>query len=672
MFIHVGKTFSVGDIFHDMLEQITQSRPSKDKDLRSLKKELEEKLKDRCFLLVLDDLWIYDENQEGPDIRPQQEILLATLCAGRSGSGILVTAQREDAAAALGAQEQISIPDLEDKEYMSLFMHHARPGTVNDHEEYGRIGNRIVKKLHRSPIAAVTVARRLQRNKNISFWETTANLDVLNKTMGALWWSYQQLGFDVRRCFAYCSTFPKGYVFKRDELIHIWIAQGFVNTMSSATEELEDVGQSYCDELLTFSFLQAERKIFDRKTEALTIHDLLHDLAERVSGSEFYRIVLNGSPKDIPRGVHHLFIETNNGAEMFEKIVDLENLRTLIIKETYAEPMETIKNKHDLEKVLDRLFMRLTKLRVLIIKPSCGTKEWLVPASIDQMKYLRYLGFHFSRPSVELILPSTFTKLYHIQIIDFPLVKAYCPEDMANLISLRHISALLSFPNVGRLISLQTLTSFTVHKEQGYGLKQLKHLNKLRGTLNIYELGIVGSKEEALEAHLCDKEGLRKLQLSLGWHMIDPDVEAEVLEGLCPPKDLEELNILCYNGSRYPSWMLSRHHPYAPKNLHKLELFACSHLASFPENSDLFVGLRELYINSCRWDRLPENMQGLVSLQTLTIYNCTKMKLLPTLPQHSLKKIRIDNCSMLSTTCKEKGHQNWYKIQHIPEKYIDR
>jgi hypothetical protein len=98
--------------------------------------------------------------------------------------------------------------------------------------------------------------------------------------MGALWWSYQQLGFDVRRCFAYCSTFPKGYVFKRDELIHIWIAQGFVNTMSSATEELEDVGQSYCDELLTFSFLQAERKIFDRKTEALTVHDLLHDLAE--------------------------------------------------------------------------------------------------------------------------------------------------------------------------------------------------------------------------------------------------------------------------------------------------------------------------------------------------------------------------------------------------------
>jgi hypothetical protein len=124
--------------------------------------------------------------------------------------------------------------------------------------------------------------------------------------------------FDIRRCFAYCNTFRRGYGLKRDELVRFWIEQGFENTRSNATEEIEDVGQRYFDELLTFSFLQAQRRFSFRMTEAFTIHDLLHELAKRVSGSDFFRIGLNGLfPKDIPRGVHiySLRVETYNAAE---------------------------------------------------------------------------------------------------------------------------------------------------------------------------------------------------------------------------------------------------------------------------------------------------------------------------------------------------------------------
>jgi hypothetical protein len=204
------------------------------------------------------------------------------LNAGQSGSRILVTAQKKDAAAALGAQEkmQIRIRDLEEKQCLSMFMHYALEVsqiTSTDYERYEAIGRKITKKLRGSPIAARTVAARLKSNNSIGFWETTANLDALNEIMGALWWSYQQLGADIRRCFAYCSTFPRGYELERDELVRIWIAQGFVNTRSNATEELEDVGQRYFDELLTFSFLQAERKYFFM---IFRIHDLLHELAE--------------------------------------------------------------------------------------------------------------------------------------------------------------------------------------------------------------------------------------------------------------------------------------------------------------------------------------------------------------------------------------------------------
>jgi hypothetical protein len=87
-----------------------------------------------------------------------------------------VTSQKKDAAEALGAQEQFPIPDLEEAVYLSLFMHHARPDVSDDDEEYRRIGSKIANRLHRSPVAAVTVGKQLQRKKSISFWDTTANL----------------------------------------------------------------------------------------------------------------------------------------------------------------------------------------------------------------------------------------------------------------------------------------------------------------------------------------------------------------------------------------------------------------------------------------------------------------------------------------------------------------
>ncbi|CAN6226709.1 unnamed protein product [Urochloa humidicola] len=478
MFVHVSVAFRMDKIFREMLREIRKDKQSDSSGVTALRDELREKLKGKRFLLVLDDVWISDVNQV------EWDVLLDVLDPAQSGSVVLVTAQREDAAAVLGAQKQYLIPDLEEKDYFSLFMHHARPGAINDDGEYKRIGSKIANKLRRSPIAAVTVGKQLKRNTRINFWETTANNDLLNETMGALWWSYQQLGVDIKPCFAYCSTFPRGYKLKRDELVRIWIAQGFVNTMSDVKEELEDVGNRYFNELLTFSFLmQVQRTIFDTDNESFTIHDLLHELAERVAGRDFHRVDLNGSPKDIPPGVHHVFIETNNGAEITENYLELGNLRTLIIKAPCTvtdimQPMAVMKRNHDLEIVFEHLFTRLRKLRVLIViveinpetdvssaSPSIEDRMrqlcFSFPPSIGQMKHLRYLGFRYFTPigRMHLVLPSTFSKLYHMQTIEVhpEYCEVSCPEDMSNLIHLRHISGCSSFPNVGSLTSLQTM-----------------------------------------------------------------------------------------------------------------------------------------------------------------------------------------------------------------------
>lgn len=233
MLIYVSKTYRLEDIFRDMLEEITQSRHSEISDCRGLEAKLVENLRGKRFLLVLDDLWVNDENHEK---------LLSPLNVGKSGSRILVTAQSKEAA--LGSNRLIPISDLEEEQYFSMFMHYALDSTIFDDREYIPIGRKIAKKLNRSPIAAVTVAGQLWRNPDIRFWQTTANLDVLNKTKGALWWSYNQLVVDVRRCFQYCSIFPRRYELERDNLVRMWIAQGFVKDNDGNNEDVEDVGQS--------------------------------------------------------------------------------------------------------------------------------------------------------------------------------------------------------------------------------------------------------------------------------------------------------------------------------------------------------------------------------------------------------------------------------------------
>ena len=116
------------------------------------------------------------------------------------------------------------------------------------------------------------------------------------------------------------------------------------------------------------------------------------------------------------------------------------------------------------------------------------------------------------------------------------------------------------FANLGWTISLQTLPYLTVSNEQGYEIRQLRDLKKLR-RLVIRGLENVKSKEEALEANLAAKERLTELKLV--WFgdndtRCSPEVEAEVLEGLCPPVGLQELVIRGYKGSRYPDWMVGK------------------------------------------------------------------------------------------------------------------
>ncbi|XP_047086578.1 putative disease resistance protein RGA3 [Lolium rigidum] len=674
MWVHVSQDYCVDALYVQMFEAATGTSCPQLSNRDTLQDILEKKLHGKRFILVLDDVWYNIRNVTQSESMQQ---ILSPLQAGEAGSKILVTSRTEDALLALGVAKQrcIPIPVLDENVFCNLLMHYALHGVpVDDHARrtLEDIGKEIAKKLKRSPLAARIVGAQLRIRQTVEFWRSVRNRDLLNETMGALWWSYHHLCEQVKRCFAFCSIFPRRHLLKRHELVKLWVAEGFARCTSEGGE-MEDVCQEYFDELVSASFLQLRAKENPLEKEYYLIHDLLHDLAEKAAGSDCFRIENSWKPQrkctavEVPPNVRHLFVETYNEELVTMKICKLYNLRTLIIG---GKNIQGAVGEQDLK----CMFKKLRKLRVLIISPryskegGCVSLDVRVPACIGQLTHLRYLALRasfFSRGILRLTLPATFSKLYHMQILDFKRfenVEFSTSEDIGDLVNLRHVrfSDLLDIPNIGKLTSLLSMKVFNVRKQQGHELKQLGNLIKLRGQLSIRGLENVESKAEALEANLAGKEGLGTLKLSWERVQASPESQAQVLEGLCPPKDLESLTIEGYQCSTYPSWM----HNGGPKHVNHLVLYGCRAQPG-PELVGFCAHLRELGIVGCSWDALPDYIEHLTSLQSLEIKSCQNIRSLPALPP-SLERLDLNDCGMLACSCKTIGDPDWQKIKHIP------
>lgn len=144
------------------------------------------------------------------------------------------------------------------------------------------------------------------------------------------------------------------------------------------------------------------------------------------------------------------------------------------------------------------------------------------------------------------------------------------------LINLRHLSFIgfscqkcPIFPKgFEKLISLRTLSDFNIggkDEREGFKLGELKKLNHLRGTLQIYGLGNMIDVSNAEDTQLKMKIYLRSLELWFGKFDILRDtigrrIEDDVLalNALEAPSNLESLCIFDYHGTReYPNWMMS-------------------------------------------------------------------------------------------------------------------
>lgn len=327
MWVHVSQSFRLLDILKELYEAASEPKVPCPQfhNPTALVKELERKLNGKRFLLILDDVWCNNDvsDQNLPE-------LLSPLKVGKRGSKILVTTRSKYALPDLcpGVRyTAIPVPEFDDTAFFELFKYYALEDG-QDQSMFHKIGVEIAKKLKGSPLAARTVGGNLRRQQEVDYWRRVRDQDLFKVWGGPLWWSYYQLGEQARRCFAYCSIFPRRHRLHRDDLVRLSVAEGFIRSTDEGVD-IEDVGQEIFNELLSISFLQPGVRDWFYDKEYYLVHDLLHDLAEAVAGSDCFRIDNNTGQKgggwtgDVPRDVRHLFVKSYDAALITEKILEL-------------------------------------------------------------------------------------------------------------------------------------------------------------------------------------------------------------------------------------------------------------------------------------------------------------------------------------------------------------
>ncbi|XP_071904402.1 disease resistance protein RGA2-like [Coffea arabica] len=697
---------------------ILENAGSQESELDPLIQRIKETFSGKRFLLVLDDVWTEDDSKWEP--------FKDSLKDGASGSVILVTTRSQRVARVMGSTDTHRLSLISDSDCWLIMQRIAFDGRSKDSiwgcKKVESIGEKIAKKCKGLPLAAKTMGSLLRFKDTVQQWQNILDSEIWQleeatmELFPLLYLSYNELSPELKHCFSYCAVFPKDHSIFVEELIGMWIAEGYVRPRRRG-ERLELVGHEYFDNLAMRSFFQELRKVEFFLVHDFTLckmHDIVHDFAQFLRKNELCHVLDGidyeqgiGRNSSSERARHLTWLGTER---MFSSlVVDFGRLRSF-----FALPRGRV--------VPQDLFCSLKCVRTLAL---CDCEIVEIPAEIGSLIHLRHLDLSWN-PFVTL--PEAICDLYYLETFDITMCrKLSClSQRIEGLVHLRHLfnfgtSESLQIPQgLRKLTSLCTLTQF-ITRGNSDDLAILKDLNQLeRLIIHIHGEVDFGSAE------LGKKKNMREMSLlfSNRVHFIETP---SCIESVEPPPNLQQLALTRCPGNELPSWLVTTS---LVNNLTKLIINEAYNISSLPalwklssleelgligvgkleclskaffgitkavhENSHetfdalsnsepsslteavAFPNLRKLrfsyFQNWTNWEDLSEDDEELAisimpHLEELKIYDCEKVEILP----HrilgrisSLKTLDIRNCFKLSDRYSSKTGDDWIKISHIP------
>ncbi|KAL5789855.1 hypothetical protein ACOSQ2_004743 [Xanthoceras sorbifolium] len=703
-----------------------EGRASDLSTLQPILERISESLKGKKFLLILDDVWTEDYK----DWEPFHHCLKN----GVYGSKGLVTTRKQTTALVLRSTDIISIEELSEEQCWPLFRQLAFFGRPDKEcEELEHIGREIVRKCKGLPLAVKTMGSLLCFKKSRIEWENIMEnkmweLEEFEKGIFLpLLLSYNDLPPMVKRCFSYCAIFPKDHHLIKDDLIRLWMAQGYLKL--ERNKEMEIVGEEYFNILATRSFFQDFVKDKLDNILGCKMHDMVHDFAQFLTKNECLATKVEDfgevNTSLLFEKVHHLMLIVDEETPYPMSLSNFKNLRSLLI--LFGRLGSTYSSNEVLLKLLDQNrclravemsgTTKLDMIRGGLFFDLISFKE--VPREIGKLMHLRCLNL--SNNLSIIMLRETLCELYNLQELNIGKCTNLreLPQGMGKLVNLRHLinhrTDSLSYMPRGmeKLTGLRTLSEFHVSGDgKACPVECLNNFNHLQGRVHIRGLGNLKNASEARKLEIRNKKNV--LGMGFGFNGSDSMNNEAILEALQPHPNLKCLEITKYSGNTvFPDWMVLLN------NLSEINLRECINCENFPPLGKLsslesiylarmhkvkrlgneFLGIecenasssslvffpklkRLMFYDMEEWEEWDfvigregedDHVTIMPSLHYLEINSCPKLKVLPKqlLQGEGLTYLFICGCPLLSERYRKGTGHNWTEISHIPVIQID-
>nr|UBY06909.1 NBS-LRR disease resistance protein [Dasypyrum villosum] len=418
--VSISQTYSKEDVLRNIIKELYGDKASVlsntlDMNITCLEETLKTFVEQRKYLIILDDVWTPEAFH----------YFSRVIIHNDKGSRLLITTRESHVAKlASGGRHTLTVQALPEHKAWDLFCkkafpssglpsNRARKGLLGyldrsvvtsllppalgmpwlprdtDHEfpvELKPLAEDIVSKCKGLPLLIVLVAglfcacdktvQGLNQMKAQLSWELINNLS-LDHIRNVLHLSFIYLPTHLKSCFLYCSLFPEDYIFRRKQLVRLWIAEGFIEERGEST--IEEVAEGYLNELIDRSMLQLVDRNIDGRIKKFRMHDILRELAvdlckKNCFGATYESKRGQSLETDVRRLVVHKLKE-----DIHQSFLSIHRLRTVITLDD-SMPSSTL------------LPVLCKKSRYMTVLELSGLPIEKIPDAIGDLFNLRYFG----------------------------------------------------------------------------------------------------------------------------------------------------------------------------------------------------------------------------------------------------------------------------------------
>ncbi|CAM0944033.1 unnamed protein product [Alopecurus aequalis] len=285
-YVSVGKRPSIRNTLMEILRQL--KLPEKEwakpkpnpvyatKDLHTLVSQLWEYLRPKRYFILVD----------GLRTERAWRLINCALPGGDHGSRVLTTTSMSDVAkfCSVFPTDIYHMEALDEKMSTSLYLK-----TIGQRERLAdcdEATKNMLKMCGGMPLAITVTAGLLATESEKVLLPSVQQYSRSEAMMNILQISYAALSLPMQSCLLYLSVFRENYIIKKDRLVRLWIAEGFIpreDKERRGEESLLETGERYFNQLIMRRLIQPVFNYNDDQAVGCTVHGAILDFVKSLS-----------------------------------------------------------------------------------------------------------------------------------------------------------------------------------------------------------------------------------------------------------------------------------------------------------------------------------------------------------------------------------------------------